>query len=644
MAQLPPMSPMYEDLAEEIFYGQQAYNYIQQKDIAVTAEDMTGHCTFVIDWFQENLPLEDKDGTSLDGEVRKMIAASCHKTDVAPTPKEEPPKKEDVLVFADQAGLCMKVLEGVPGDRIATKKVVTKPPALLTVEDIETMLGTKEWDCIIIGCSLDPAKSSSVADIIGQQNAVMHFLLRLLQACFKKEGCCKRMCMLSHDIFSCEEETNKERGLAGVTNSTLYGFCNTARLEMEFPIALIDTELVDDDIMVPYIATEIFRACTFGVNTVRLCYPFPVKNGIATGRPAGRFVVRQLPSYTYQVANREFELPAEGVIGISGGNGALALVMGEWLLNKAETLQAQSGGAYVPKFSIEFLSRSMKISDLNMGRWKGIEARAASMGIHVEQAKLDMGSQESCDKWFSSHSPNVIGFIHSAGILQDSMLPNQTWEKFEGVYDGKHRAALYIHDSLERIANPNLKFLWFFSSTSVYGNMGQLNYSSSNSFMDGLARWRRSQGKPACAIQWGAWGEVGMAATMDDAMRRRVMMGPMPYFTVSQGLEGLDGGLRTNLPGFSVFIVNPPMMFGMIQSDQSTTACATRNFSCEYVPPPAPQWFAHESTYNIYRMYRYIMDPYSASGSEYYWGKFVRPMIKDEEEAEENPFVEHAMF
>merc|ERR1712187_624583 len=117
----------------------------------------------------------------------------------------------------------------------------------------------------------------------------------------------------------------------------------------------------------------------------------------------------------------------------------------------------------------------------------------------------------------------------------------------------------------------------------VDGNMGQLNYSASNSCMDALARYRVSQGKPCCAIQWGAWGEVGMAATMDDAMRRRVMMGPMPYFTVKQGLQGLEGGLKTGLPGFSVFIVNPPLMFGMTQSDQSKSACYTRNWFSEFV-------------------------------------------------------------
>ena len=34
--------------------------------------------------------------------------------------------------------------------------------------------------------------------------------------------------------------------------------------------------------------------------------------------------------------------------------------------------------------------------------------------------------------------------------------------------------------------------MWNFSSTSVYGNMGQLNYSGSNSFLDVLTRHRKA--------------------------------------------------------------------------------------------------------------------------------------------------------
>ncbi|CAE8637100.1 unnamed protein product, partial [Polarella glacialis] len=192
----------------------------------------------------------------------------------------------------------------------------------------------------------------------------------------------------------------------------------------------------------------------------------------------GRYVLRQVPSKPYE-KQAEWQLPEDGVIAISGGNGALGLVMGLWILRKAK----KQGGK---KFSIQFLSRSMKISDGNMSNWKEIQDLAASLGIHVEQSKCDVSKQESVDAFLESVTPNLAGFIHSAGILQDAVLGNQTWEKFDAVFEAKSRAALFLHDGMERFPTPKLKFFWLFSSNSVYGNMGQLNYSASNSFLDGL--------------------------------------------------------------------------------------------------------------------------------------------------------------
>mmetsp|Transcript_59051 Transcript_59051/g.149849 ORF Transcript_59051/g.149849 Transcript_59051/m.149849 type:complete len:454 (+) Transcript_59051:596-1957(+) len=447
------------------------------------------------------------------------------------------------------------------------------------------------------------------------------------------------MAVLTHDIFSESEETHKERGLAVAMSATMYGFCNTARLELEFPVALIDTELTDCYELLPHLAAEIFRLPTFGVNTVRHCYPSEIRNGVRSNRPAGRYVVRQVTTHNYQKAQKKFEIPEEGVVAISGGNGALGLVMGRWLLDYASKVKAESGGKYNPRFKIEFLSRSMKVSDLNMPIWKEVQDKAEELGCSVEQSKMDMASSEGVDSYVAKASPNLIGFIHSAGVLRDSMIPNQTWQKFEEVFEGKHWAAYYIHDAFERYDNPNLKFFWMFSSSSVYGNMGQLNYSSSNSAMDGLARHRVAMGKPACAMQWGAWGEVGMAATMDDAQRRRVMMGPVPYFTVKQGLEGLEAGLRTGLPGFTVFVVNPMIYFTMIHHDPSTSAKYARNFSTEWVPTPAPHSWERDQTYNIYRMYRYIMWPYQDTVPTV-WNHYIKPAIKVEVEDEDDDVIE----
>merc|ERR1712217_255392 len=253
--------------------------------------------------------------------------------------------------------------------------------------------------------------------------------------------------------------------------------------------------------------------------------------------------------------------------------------MGTWLLNQAK----KQGGK---KFSIKFLSRSCKISDQNMPNWKEIQRMAEELGITVEQAKCDCSTSAGVEEFFKENTPNISGFIHSAGVLQDSMLMNQTWEKFNTVFESKSRAALFIHDAFERHENPKLKFFWLFSSGAVYGNMGQLNYSASNAFLDALARHRRAMGKVCMAPQWGAWGDVGMAANLDDASRRRMANSPMPYFSNAEGLFGLECLIRSQLPYGEVHKCNPPLMFGMIQGDELPVQIFIRQFNSNITPPP----------------------------------------------------------
>merc|ERR1719414_558480 len=126
--------------------------------------------------------------------------------------------------------------------------------------------------------------------------------------------------------------------------------------------------------------------------------------------------------------------------------------------------------------------------------------------------------------------------------------------------------------------NPKLHFFWLFSSTSVYGNPGQLNYSGSNAFLDGLARHRRAMGKPAMTPQWGAWGDVGMAANLDEASRRRFANAPTPFFSNPEGLYGLECLLRTGLAYGEVHKCNSPLMFSMVQGDDLVHHHYTRNF------------------------------------------------------------------
>eukprot|EP00933_Yihiella_yeosuensis_P083637 TRINITY_DN9787_c3_g1_i1.p1 TRINITY_DN9787_c3_g1~~TRINITY_DN9787_c3_g1_i1.p1 ORF type:complete len:615 (-),score=131.31 TRINITY_DN9787_c3_g1_i1:171-2015(-) len=573
------------------------YNY--EKVAAAAAEQVDGHYCWPVEWFKEDLPIENKDGSAMDKKVCKLINASskvpslltsytkAQSKEPVELPLPEKPVKSKVLVFTDSVGYCDGVLSNAPEGRIGFKKVVTDSYSL-DQEAMAKIIGEqkKGWDIIVFGLGCDPPKSNKVPDII-EQNAVISKLYFWLLQEVQKQSATKQIFVLTRGNFAEDKKTHSKAGLGLTVGGTLFGMSNTGRQELEDArIHYCDTEYFVEEARATdlweRVAAEMFRVTTFGHMDVRILH-------------SGRYVQKKVSSKAYQAANVDWIMPTEGVIGISGGNGALGIVMTGWLLDKAE----EQG---VKGFSIQLLSRSMKVADTNIAIFNKTLEKAERLGISVTHAKLDMSSQEGMDKFFKEMNGRLVGFIHSAGVLQDSMLFNLTWEKFETVFASKHWAALYLHDSLERFSNPGLRFLWMFSSTSVYGNMGQTNYSGSNSFLDALSRHRKAKGKVSLAIQWGAWGEVGMAANMTDAMRHRMNQSPMPGFSNWQGLDGLEKGLMTGLPYFAVFKFNPPMALGMVQSGDHPNMCHHRNHYAEILPTPMAPNLNPEHLYTVYRM------------------------------------------
>ncbi|HEY9718697.1 MAG TPA: beta-ketoacyl synthase N-terminal-like domain-containing protein, partial [Trichormus sp.] len=86
-----------------------------------------------------------------------------------------------------------------------------------------------------------------------------------------------------------------------------------------------------------------------------------------------------------------------------------------------------------------------------------------------------------------------------------------TWQNFQDaflskVYGAWHLHSLTLEDSLDY-------FVLFSSLASLLGSAGEGHYSAANAFLDGLSHYRHSKNLPALSINWGAWSDVGMAAT-----------------------------------------------------------------------------------------------------------------------------------
>jgi acyl carrier protein len=58
----------------------------------------------------------------------------------------------------------------------------------------------------------------------------------------------------------------------------------------------------------------------------------------------------------------------------------------------------------------------------------------------------------------------------------------------------------------------------FSSASALIGNPGQGAYAAANGWLEGLARCRRAEGRPALAVQWGAIADVGLLAARGDTL------------------------------------------------------------------------------------------------------------------------------
>lgn len=147
----------------------------------------------------------------------------------------------------------------------------------------------------------------------------------------------------------------------------------------------------------------------------------------------------------------------------------------------------------------------------------------------------------------------IGGIFHSAVVLNDALIEDQTGETFRKVCAPKVDA-LHNLDVLTRKVCPNIDYFVAFSSqVSCRGFVGQNNYGYANSAMERICENRRRDGLNGLAILYGAIGDVGLWAQNENIDLTEIGMVIITQ-RIQSCLHVLDTFLQTSHPVLSTIV------------------------------------------------------------------------------------------
>ncbi|XP_018312237.1 fatty acid synthase [Mycetomoellerius zeteki] len=225
---------------------------------------------------------------------------------------------------------------------------------------------------------------------------------------------------------------------------------------------------------------------------------------------------------------------------ILGGLGGFGLELIDWLI-----FRGARNIILISRTGIKSGYQRMKIR-----LWK-------SYGVNVLIIKnIDVADLKDCEYLLRTAEKEApVDAIFNLGVvLKDGVLSNQSAETFAESFQSKARATQML-DKLSRKICLNLRHFVVFSSVSCgRGNAGQTNYGMANSIMERICEKRVKEGLPGLAIQWGAVGDVGLVADMQEDDKELIIGGTLQQ-KISCCLDELDKFLLQSRPIVSSMVV-----------------------------------------------------------------------------------------
>ncbi|MDX3853653.1 type I polyketide synthase [Streptomyces sp. AK02-01A] len=224
-------------------------------------------------------------------------------------------------------------------------------------------------------------------------------------------------------------------------------------------------------------ATEAFRLMARAGHTGKLVLTVPDDGETTAVLPDGPPVVH-----------------ADGSYVVTGGLRGLGLATARWLAEQG------AGRIVLNGRTPPSLSAAREIRELS------------ALGTRTTVVLGDIAKAGTAERLVAAATEDgapLRGVVHCAMVLEDAAITNVRHHQLNRVWAPKVTGAWKLHNAT---AEHTLDWFVVFSSmASLLGNPGQGVYAAANSWLDTFAAWRTAEGLPTLAVNWGPWGETGVA-------------------------------------------------------------------------------------------------------------------------------------